>query len=163
MKNAFYFMLKALFILEIFKFLSWLFCGHVEKWFVKKAKVKDTLKAFDDFKNKQKSVWSNVFWYVKVCIFWKSIQCTIHGDKTQVLKKNPSDKINSTNNALFSLVSTKSSQFYFSFAILIWTEVKRFVSLKLCVGFSIFNSVSFSLKFIFLFNKVHGLFDFKTS
>ena len=30
MKNAFYFTLKALFILKIFKFLSWLF-GHVEE------------------------------------------------------------------------------------------------------------------------------------
>ena len=39
----------------------------------------------------------------------------------------------------------------------------RFVSLKLCVGFSIFDSVSFLLKFIFLFNKMYGLFDFKTS
>ena len=26
---------------------------------------KDTLKGLDDFKNKQKSVWSNVFWHVK--------------------------------------------------------------------------------------------------
>ena len=34
-----------------------------------------------------KSLWSNVFWYVKVCIFWKCIQYTIHGDKTQILKK----------------------------------------------------------------------------
>ena len=34
-----------------------------------KSHLKDTLKAFDDFKsNKQKSVWSNVSWYVKVCI-----------------------------------------------------------------------------------------------
>ena len=30
MKNAFYFILKALFILKIFKFLSWL-VGHVEE------------------------------------------------------------------------------------------------------------------------------------
>ena len=30
MKNAFYFTLKALFVLNIFKFLSWLF-GHVGK------------------------------------------------------------------------------------------------------------------------------------
>ena len=37
----------------------------------------------------------------------------------------------------------------------------RFVSLKLYVGISIFESVSFLLKFIFLFNKMHGLFDFK--
>ena len=26
--------------------------------------LKDTLKVFEDFTNKQKSVWSNVFWYV---------------------------------------------------------------------------------------------------
>ena len=31
MKNAVYFILKALFVLKIFEFLSWLF-GHVEKW-----------------------------------------------------------------------------------------------------------------------------------
>ena len=37
----------------------------------------------------------------------------------------------------------------------------KFVSLKLCVEFSIFDSVSFLLKFIFLFNKMHRLFDFK--
>ena len=37
-----------------------------------------------------KSAWSNVFWYVKVCIFWKCIQYTIHWDKTQILKKRPS-------------------------------------------------------------------------
>ena len=38
-----------------------------------------------------------------------------------------------------------------------------FVTLKLCVGFSILDSVSFSLKIIFLFNKMHVLFDFKAS
>ena len=56
---------------------------------------------FDDFKNKQKSVLSNVFWYVKVCIFWKFVQYTIHWDKKQMLKKFPSDKIKSTKNVLF--------------------------------------------------------------
>ena len=30
MKNTFYFILKVLFILKLFKFLSWVF-GHVEK------------------------------------------------------------------------------------------------------------------------------------
>ena len=40
-------------------------------------------------KTNNKSAWSNVFWYVKVCIFWKCIQCTIHWDKTQILKKRP--------------------------------------------------------------------------
>ena len=49
--------------------------------------AKDTLAAFSDFKNNQKGVWSNAFWYVKVCIFWNSIQYTIHWDKTQMLNK----------------------------------------------------------------------------
>ena len=35
--------------------------------------IKGTLKAFDNFKNKQKNLWSTVFWYVKVCIFWMCI------------------------------------------------------------------------------------------
>ena len=48
---------------------------------------KDTLKAFDNFENKQKCVWSNMFWYVKVCVLWKCIQYTMHWDKTQMLKK----------------------------------------------------------------------------
>ena len=38
MKNVFYFMLKAFFILEMFKFLSLLF-GHPEQQHDKKAKV----------------------------------------------------------------------------------------------------------------------------
>ena len=38
MKNAFYFTLKAIFILEIFKFLFWLF-GHVGKRLDKKPKI----------------------------------------------------------------------------------------------------------------------------
>ena len=66
--------------------------------------IKDTLNAFDDFKNKQKSVWSYVFWYVKVCIFWKCIQYTIHWDKTQMLKKFPSDKMKSTKNREHQLI-----------------------------------------------------------
>ena len=38
MKNAFYFILKALFVLEIFKFYSLLF-GYVEKQLDRKVKV----------------------------------------------------------------------------------------------------------------------------
>ena len=36
-------------------------------------------------------------------VLWKFIQCTIHWDKTQMLKKFPSNKINVTKNALFFL------------------------------------------------------------
>ena len=39
----------------------------------------------------------------------------------------------------------------------------RLVSLKLYVEFFIFDSVSFLLNFQFFFNKMHRLFDFKTS
>ena len=39
MENAFYFMLKALFVLEIFILLTWLF-GYVEKRFDKKVNFK---------------------------------------------------------------------------------------------------------------------------
>ena len=41
MKNAFYFILKALFVLKIFKFLSWPF-GHVGKtaWLESKVNCK---------------------------------------------------------------------------------------------------------------------------
>ena len=38
MKSAFYFTSKALFVLKIFKFLSWLF-DHVGKWLDKKDMV----------------------------------------------------------------------------------------------------------------------------
>ena len=41
-------------------------------------------------------------------------------------------------------------------------STSRFVSLELCVGFSVFDSVLFLPKFILLFSKMHGLFDFKT-
>ena len=68
-----------------------------------KWKFKNILKAFDNLKHKQKSACSYVFWYVKVCIFWKCIKYTIHWDKTQMLKIFPSDKISVTKNAQFFL------------------------------------------------------------
>ena len=37
------------------------------------------------------------------------------------------------------------------------------MNLKACVKYSIFDFVSFLSKSLFLFNKKHGLFDFKTS
>ena len=114
-------------------------------------------------KSSNKSVRSNVFWYVKVCMPWKSIQYTIHLDKTQMLKKLPSEKINGTKKPSFFFrelqlitVLLLTCDFYMS-----WST--RFVSLKLRVRFSIFDSVPFLLKYIFLFNKMHELFDFKTS
>ena len=65
--------------------------------------LKDTLKAFADFKNKQQKCMKLCFLYLKLCLFWKCIQYTIHWDKTQILRNFPSDKINSAKNALFFL------------------------------------------------------------
>ena len=78
-----------------------------------------------------------------------------------MLKKIPPNKINGTKNAIFFLsrlmtVLLLTCDFYMSGS-------KRFVPLKLCVGFSILDFVLFLLNFIFLFNKMDGLFDFKTS
>ena len=84
------------------------------------GRFKDTLKAMDDFKNKQKS---NAFLYGKVCIFWKCIQYTIHGDKTQMLKKFSSDKINGKRYALFLLLQT-SAHHSFTFNLRFLCEVK---------------------------------------
>ena len=87
-------------------------------------------------KTSNKSVWNNVFWYVKVHIFWKCIQYTMHWDKTQIFKKLLSDKINGTKNSFFfSFVG--SNPITVSLLICDSMSCARFVSLKLCVGFSI--------------------------
>ena len=130
--------------------------------FISNTLVKDTLKAFDDFLKKQKIVWSNVFLYVKVCIFWKCIQYTTPWDKTQMLKKSPSDKTNGTKDVLFFSFSISNSSVLLLICDSYISWNARFVSLKLCVGVSTSTSVSFLLQFIFLFNKMHELFDFKT-
>ena len=61
---------------------------------------------YSTIETSNKSVWSNVFWYVKVWINWKCVQYTIHWDKTQILKKIPLDKIYSTKNTLFFLLQS---------------------------------------------------------
>ena len=106
---------------------------------------KDTLKAFDDFKNKQKRVWSNSFWYVKVCIFWKSVQNIIHWHKRQMFKKFPSDKINSTKNALFFL-SWAPTHHSFTFNLRFLYELKHKVRLSKTVC-GIFH---FWFRFVFI-------------
>ena len=52
-------------------------------------------------KTRKKMYKSNVFWYVKVRIFWKRSYYTIHGDKSHMLKKFPSNKIKCTKNVFF--------------------------------------------------------------
>ena len=76
-----------------------------------------------------------------------------------MLKKIPSDKIDGTKNAVF-FISRAPIHHSLTFSLRFLYEQKH---QKLCVGFSIFESVSLLLMFMFLFNKTHGLFDFKTS
>ena len=56
----------------------------------------------------------------------------------------------------FSRAPTHDS-FIFNLQSLYELTHTRFVSLKLCVGFAIFDSVSFLLKFIFLFKNTWAL------
>ena len=76
-----------------------------------------------------KSVWSNIFWYVKACIFWKYIQYTIYWDKTQNLKKFHSDKINGTKNILSFLLGTLTHH-SFTFNLRFLYELKHKVRLS---------------------------------
>ena len=87
------------------------------------------LKAFDNFKSKQKIGWSSIFWYVKVYIFRKCIQYTIHWDKTQMLRMFPLDKTNSTKNTLFFL-SEASIHHSFTFNLGLLYEMKLKVRLS---------------------------------
>ena len=96
-------------------------------------------------KTSNKSVWSNVFWYVKVCIFWKCIQYTIHWDKTQILKNIPSDKINGTKNALFFL-SRAPTHHNFSFDLPFLYELKH----KVCLSEDVCGIFHFLFRFVFI-------------
>ena len=109
---------------------------------------KDTLKVFYDLKNKKESVWSNVIWYVKVCIFWKYIRHTIHCDKSQMLENIPSDKINGAKMPFFFLSQAPT---YHSFTFNLWFlhEQKHKVRLSKTVR-GIFH-----FWFSFIFSKVY--------
>ena len=76
-----------------------------------------------------------------------------------MLKKFPSEKINITKNKLFFLSRAPTNHNFTFNSQFLWGSSTCFISLKLCVEFSIFDSVLISLKFIFLFNRKHGFFD----
>ena len=112
--------------------------------------LKDTLKVFVNFRNKQQvyEVCKSItFWYVKVCIFWKCIRYTIHWDKTQILQKLPSDNTNGTKNALFFFRELQLITLLFLICDSSMGWSTMFVSLKLC---GIFN-----FRFHFVFVKVY--------
>ena len=114
-----------------------------ERWF------KDTLKAFGDFYKNQQGVWSNVFWYIKVCASWNFIQYTVHWDKTQMLKIFPSDKKkNGTKNGLFFL-SQAPTHDSFTFNLQFSYELKH----KVHLSETVCGNLCFW--FLFVFIKAH--------
>ena len=78
-------------------------------------KFKDILKAFNDFVSKQKNVWSNVFWYAKVCEYFEIVFNMLYIEiKLKCLKKFPQTKKKWYKKCpLFPFLSSSSSQFYF--------------------------------------------------
>ena len=108
-------------------------------------KFKDTLKAFNDFKIKQESVRSNVFWYVRVYIFWNCTIYTIQWDKIQMLKKFLLNKTNRTKNALFFLLRAPN-HYSFAFNLRFLYELKH----KVCLS----KTVCWIFHFRFGFNLI---------
>ena len=110
-----------------------------------------------------KSVWSNVFWHVKVYIFSKFVQYTIHWDKTQMLKKFPSDKIDVTKNAL-SFISRAPThhRFISNSQFLCELTPKVYISETECEIFRFQFRIIF-IKVYFLFHKKHGHSGLKLS
>ena len=80
-----------------------------------------------------------------------------------MLKKIPSDKINGTKNALFFLSRTPTHH-SFTFNLRFLNELKHKVRLSKTVsGIFHFRFRSVFIKVCFFFNKMQGLFAFKTS
>ena len=78
----------------------------------------------------QKSVWRNVFWFVKAYIFWKFIQCTILCDKkTTAKKKFARQNKRSKKCTAFSFASSSSVLFLIHDSYMSWRI--WLVSLKL--------------------------------
>ena len=113
----------------------------------------------------KKSVRGNVFWYAHVCIFWKFIQNTIHWEKTQTfLKRFPSKKKNGTKNVLFFLSRALTHQsFTFNLRFFLNCIFKVRLSKTVCSGIFHFRIPLVFIKVYILVNKMHELFDFKTS
>ena len=78
-----------------------------------------------------------------------------------MLKKKNSDKINVTKSALFPFRELQLITLLLLICNSYTSSSKRFISLKLCVRFSIFDSVSFLLLFIFFSTKSMGSLTLK--
>ena len=118
-------------------------------------KLRDNLKAFNDFKNKQKSAWSNVFWYVKVWLL-ESVFNTLYIKKMQILRK------------FLRIKKTvqKMPSFFFRelqlIAVLLLICNSYIHLSKTVCGIFHFQFPFVLLKFIFSFSKMHEVFKYLT-
>ena len=109
--------------------------------FYLKPTIKKTLKALENFLKIKKCI-KLYFWYAKVHVFRKFFQYNIQWDKTQMSKKIPSGNINVAKNAFFlHQLQLITILILINNSYMSWSP--RFVSLKVCGGFSIFGTVSF--------------------
>ena len=91
----------------------------------------------------RKNVYEVIFFDTLKYVYSESVLNTLCFEIKHILKKLPSHKINVTKNVFFfSFVSLDYHSFTIRFAILVWAQT-QFVSVKLCVGFPIFDSVLF--------------------
>ena len=104
-------------------------------------------------KTSNKSVWSNGFWFVKVCIFLECIQYTINWDKAQMLRKILLDKISDTKDTLF-LLSRAPTHHSFTFNLQFLYELKQQVCLSntVCGTFHFWSRSAFIKVYIFVQN-----------
>ena len=125
------------FLKRIFLFLvQWIKCTR------KKLLLRIHWRLSTILKTSKKSVWRNVFRYVKVCIFWKCTQYTILWDKTH---KFPLSKINGTKYVLFFL-SRAPVHHNFTFNLQFLYEPKH----KICLFKTTFGIFHFRLRFAFI-------------
>ena len=68
---------------------------------------------FQRFQKQATKMCEVIFWHVKVCLFWKCIQYTIHWDKAEMLKRFSSDKIISIKNFLFFILQAPTHHSFF--------------------------------------------------
>ena len=133
--------------------LYWCFCAKMQYSSIYKE---TSIRLLSVLKTSKKNVWGNVFWYVNVCIFWKCVQYTIHWDRTQMLKifLRTKQTVQKMHSSFFRKFQLTTVLLLICDSYISWRT--RFFSLKMCVRFSIFDSF-FLLKFLVLFNKMHGL------
>ena len=124
----------------------------LEKYF------KHTLKTFGDFKNKQKISWSKVFdickiiYILEICSIPYTLRQNTNASKICLGQNERHKKLHTFFFCEFQVIITVSFLVHDSYNS--WSA--NFVSLKMCMGFSIFDCVSFSLSIFFRLKQAMG-------